>query len=753
MIKRFLKLFLLLILPISIFAYSDRHEYHKTNGAYEFSDYYKNQSTPDGLIYDVLSNSRIEQNRYLLTKAEPHEISTITNKFKDHINDLSNMIIRMEYGDKIIPYSQSTFMTDEYDYINDGFTHSGLIRFIYNTASFRNSIALRQDTLNDIYDQLLDSGSKLPKIGLEETHSNWKGTIPNTITKNKDNTESSQSWTILNKDKSNVVITRPNTGTIYLNNIANNGSSPFLLTNNTLSSVKPGDLIMVDLLNDGHIDFGGVAYNETISGGSKSDKANKFIFMKVDKEGDTGYVTSRLIPITTKQTLQLDPKTKESIDTQHTVVVIPFEVIVATIARNTMSRDLLEYLDTNDVYKRSYFETTKKILEADRYLRWTPSLIQWINPYDGTLANFDPYNKVYPNLLKYTQSKPTVEENFKINADHTIELTLDDVKKAIEDSENPNHILKDYLDKKNKEEITNGKHDYVVDKFTAGLTFLPTILLILITALFLLDFMIMGLKEIKNGVNGIDTFLTKAIDKFTRYAVIIVCLYLYPIILRQILYPLFLTHLPIYLVGLDGSNHITSDLTNNNSGSLILSYGKIWLETTRTALGLVLQILRGAFIRFIFSLIKFLFWMIFNPIKAILYLLTKIFITGPMTVACVVGGLFMAINIVANIYMSGIFLVITTSVASLYFVFGTTDAFIDKLLLILQIIFVTFMQFIIQIVLLVIVIGTLNQLRGLVPIYALDDLGDVIPMAITMALIFMIIRIPTKVAKTLEQVI
>lgn len=739
MIKNILKKCILIItVLISTISISQNPEDYYSGEIYDFNTTYKNKGDTEPLIANKMNTNTIYRSRSNLAR-----LPLLSNLLKKNINEVANMIIRLEYSGKVIPHS-SLMMTDEYNYIESGLSSTGLIRYIYNVSGFKSNVFLRNETLDDMYDQILDSGSKLSMMAIMHPLSTlYNGALPSM------NNNGSKTWTT--DQNNNYMIKRPNTDIINIQSMASAGAMPYILTRDNLGSVRAGDIILVDFLNDGHIDLGGVAYTETISGGHYNGGiADKFIFMGLDKDNETGYATKDILPVTTDQKIPIatnDANKIASYNTTHTVVVVPFELMLSIMSKGAYSKSMIEESKIDESVEQDLRHTTRSLNNLETLLTNSTGSV--------TATVFDAYSEVYPNLLKNNVDKNTVkiDPSYKINNDHSIELTIDDVKQAIANTGNTNNSLSNYLDELTKNAITNGSHDYITDKFVKGLTLLPTILLILIFTLFVLDFMIMGLKEVKNGANGIATFLTKATDKFIRYSIIIVCLYLYPIVLKQIIYPLFLTHLPIYLTGIDGSNGITHNLTNVSDGTVIISYGKVWIEATSSVLGAVMNILKGAFLRFIFSLLKFIFWLIFNPLKAILYLLTKIFITGPMTVACVVGGLFMAINLVANVYMSGLFLILTTSVACIYFVFGTTDAFIDKVLLILQILLVTFLQFIIQIILLVIVVAALKQISPMISVYALDDMGDIIPMAVSMALIYMVIRIPTKVARSLEQAI
>lgn len=727
----------LLFMLISVISNGDSIIYDK-------NDYILNTLSPEPLIVNYLNAADAYNYRYGLS---PNIITDLNRK--KYLSDLSNRrninnflryLKNKEINEsKVIQYNPILYQTNNFNYIEDGVSKSSFIRYIYNNNILHSPIALRAENLNELYDQTLDNiSTSVFKKNIAFMQANytispfnkWKGYDP------KSNVEWLSS-SKLDKSHNYYYLKKPTTNPIYINLMQKDNKFPYLLTKDNYNSLRTGDIILIDLLNDGSIDLGGIAFNDGTVEDLNYDMPNKFSYVKTDINDENGYVTTDIIPRSTIQ--HINDTTSDGLkineNLKHSVIVVPMEIVKYPYIEGNIPLTLNENKNSD-----KNINTHKTIMNFYYGHFFTDGNITSISE-DAT------YNSLYKD--NNFKNKKDIKAGFKIKNDATIEITPEQIKSSVKLTGNPNQVN---VDNTPLSEI-NKTFDFVANNFINGLNFVPIIILILMTVLFILDLAITYLKEIKFANQGVGSFFSQFSYKLTRFSIMVVALYTYPIFLKKIFYPMVLSSIPIYILGLDGSNGIL-DVTQNINGNLVIDYGKIWVETTKTVLGGILTLTKSSFFSMIFGFLGWLFSFLFNPIKAILDLLTRILLITPFKVFAVIAGVIMAINVVANIYMAAIFMIITTSLAAIYFIFGSTDTFVDKIILILKIMLITMLQYLIQLALLIIVIGTLKGLYYYgVTVTSITSPGDIMSEVMTIVLIFLVIKIPTKISRTLEQAI
>ena len=155
--------------------------------------------------------------------------------------------------------------------------------------------------------------------------------------------------------------------------------------------------------------------------------------MGLDKDGETGYATKDILPITTDQKIPIatnDANKIASYNITHTVIVVPFELMLSTMSNGVYSKSMIDESKIDESVEQDLKHTTRSLNNLETLLTNSTGSV--------TTTVFDAYSEVYPNLLKNNVDKNTVKitPSYKINVDHSIELTIDDVKQAIANTGN-----------------------------------------------------------------------------------------------------------------------------------------------------------------------------------------------------------------------------------------------------------------------------------------------------------------------------
>lgn len=654
--------------------------------------------------------------------------------FRYKTNIIINNLINANKG-QLIEYNGNKFVDNNMDGIlnlKDGISDINLIRLIYNTYYNEENI-LNYNTLDELYVGMLDQFGQ--RVENEWWNSEWEGEVP----------KNSRLWKIDGK-----YITRKDLNPIDLSKLNYYAHYPYELNENSYNSIQTGDIIVVDLFDDGKIDFSGIAFipENTFKNTIVEKKDEMFAvskaLMKIPLENDiltdqwiypvqniklgSGYYEVGHIPMTTTQMISTKSVTStgETIENQekvvNRVVVIPSTMIMDSIWSFSKPLSYVEDLDPDLKWR----------LKQGKY-------IENIKVNDG----------IQYNTVKHFKQDKSFKASYKI-WNKKVSVNEEHVKDIQE-----KNVAKDAsaFSPFQEDGGVNSTLNEIISTFIDSFSILPKILMVLIGAIFIIDLMFGALKEIKYINQGIGTFMSMVFDKTTRYAMIIVLLLTYGEFLTRVFYPLVISRLPVYLLGLaDTYAHL--DITNTNvDGDILLSFGKIWGAVMNSVVYTIMSIMSGRVWVAVFTIIFLTMSLFVAPIWTVRTILIRTLVIPVIIVIIVLSAFIAAINIVANLFMSAIFMVIVTTIASIYFIFGVSDVYIDKFMLIIKILMVTMIQYLVQIVLLVITLTTLNQMGELVKVNSIGGLNDILPTILVLMMIVVILKVPTKISRTLEQAI
>lgn len=665
--------------------------------------------------------------------------------FRYKSNKIINSILK---NNKYPEYNPNKFLDNSLDSITnleDGISDINLIRLLYNTYYNEKNI-LNYNDLDNFYLGILDQFGQSTNGGWRS--SRWNGSVP---------PKDSRAWKVVGDiqwndtiNPFNTILKRNDLHDINLSKLGYHAHYPYELNEDTISTVQVGDIIIVDLFDDGTIDFSGIAYiddNDLLR--LNDDKITNNVLNQVDSLFDIsriydlnttkwmypvadiklgqGYYTSGNIPITTEQIIQTKSTTStgeseiKNTTITNRVVVIPSVMLMDSIWEFSKPLDYLEDLDPDLKTRLKRGEYIERLNIEDRVLN--PIISSYEKP-----ENFKPSYSIVGNQIKISEDaiKDIQEKNTSKN---TTPFT------PFQDDGGVNSMF-------------NG----IIEVFTDGLRILPAILIGLISSLFVLDLMFTALKEIKFANNGIESFMSVAFDKIVRYSMVLIMLFLYSEFLINIFYPFVISKLPVYILGLT-DKYSYLGITTEVKGSTILHFPSIWWQVQSTILGSLASILVGRFWSAVFTIIFIFLSIWFFPTWTIRYIVIKIFVIAPFIVMVLFTSIAVAINTVANIFMSAIFMIIVTTLASIYFVFGVTDLYVDKFMLIIKILMVTMLQYLVQIMLLVTTLTTFKEMSKIIMVSSVGGLFDILPTAVICCTILLIAKIPTKISRTLEQAI
>ena len=602
-------------------------------------------------------------------------------------------------------------VNDTYDLLFEKFSANSYNNYIYNTlpnAHFFNNMFY----LKEINNLRNSNWSNLPK-----NHTKWK--------RNGD---------ILYKNSKNI---------LYPKLMKTNLTFPILLNKGQEELVRPGDLIFIDLLNDGNIDTMGVAYGDGLV-------TNKMYYYRLNKSGASGVWDSAYIPATTIQTLKTNGGTYDgsgstTTTVKNSVILVPREAIVHTIGTQAHRQSFIEDYNNKEPLGNIINIATKHGISDLAIKTYKHYNYSWLSLY-----NF--YEDVGLEIMEKT-IKPTTklvkDTGYTINNNKTITIDEKEVKKVIANNTSSGGVLlkNPFTENMSSSNMSRAVHDIVADLID-NIQLLPKLVGLFILSFYVFDVMLLGLQEIRLAGGSMDTFLTKHAEKFLRLGMILVMLLIYPQFLSGF-YFFALNIFPAYILDI---GPLAKDVISTNAqGIKYIDYGKVFLEAI---VGSPMSIILGLFgniIDLAFSILKFLLSIVFNPMGAATTALQKVALFGPIIIIMLIDCLIMALNFMGNLFMSALFLIITTSISIIYFMFGLLDTHKDKLLIILKMLLVSMLQYVLQCIMVVMCIYILKQFNSIwVSKFILDGADDILKAILLYSAIKLILKIPNHITKSIE---